>query len=240
VWGVDIKAQDCTSYSIVLLTILVSFYVQKLNRDVNKCYFSILKTFCKLISGVTLKTCTTNFYGGRDSAVCIMTRYGLDGPGLTSRWGRDFLSPSRPAPRPIQPSVQWVPGLFPQEVKRPWRGADHPPPFSDGVEYEWSYTSTSPLVPAWHVTGLLYQHFVLMILMLIRDILKIWRKLFTWIFQAFMQIQLIVNAHWLASLIIEVYVLNITVTYWSHRLNTCGEFTWHYSDFGWKGNKKSK
>jgi hypothetical protein len=36
VWDVDIKAQDCTSQSIVLLkSILVSFYVQKL--DVNEC-----------------------------------------------------------------------------------------------------------------------------------------------------------------------------------------------------------
>jgi hypothetical protein len=26
----------------------------------------------------------------RDSAVGIATRYGLDGPGIQSRWGRDF------------------------------------------------------------------------------------------------------------------------------------------------------
>ena len=31
---------------------------------------------------------------GRDSAVGIATRYGLDGPGIESRWGRDF--PDRP------------------------------------------------------------------------------------------------------------------------------------------------
>ena len=34
--------------------------------------------------------------------VCILTgiatRYGLDGPGIESRWGRDFPHPSRPAP----------------------------------------------------------------------------------------------------------------------------------------------
>ena len=37
VWDVDIKAQDCASQSIVLLRILVSFYIQKLYRDVNEC-----------------------------------------------------------------------------------------------------------------------------------------------------------------------------------------------------------
>jgi hypothetical protein len=30
-----------------------------------------------------------------DSSVGIATRYGLDGPGIKSRWGRDFPHPSR-------------------------------------------------------------------------------------------------------------------------------------------------
>ena len=33
---------------------------------------------------------------GRDSSVGIATRYGLHGPGIESRWGRDFPHPSRP------------------------------------------------------------------------------------------------------------------------------------------------
>ena len=41
----------------------------------------------------------------------IATRYGLDGTGIESRWGRDFPRPSRPALRPAQPPIQWVPGL---------------------------------------------------------------------------------------------------------------------------------
>ena len=49
----------------------------------------------------------------RDTAVGIATRYGLDGPGIESRWGRDFPHPSRPALGPTQPPIQWVPGLFP-------------------------------------------------------------------------------------------------------------------------------
>jgi len=48
---------------------------------------------------------------------CIMlgiaTRYGLDGPGIESRWGWEFPQPSRP--------IQWVPGLI-RGVKRPGRG----------------------------------------------------------------------------------------------------------------------
>jgi hypothetical protein len=48
---------------------------------------------------------------GLSSAVGIATAYGLDGPGIESRWGRDFPHLSRPALRPTQPPVQWLPGL---------------------------------------------------------------------------------------------------------------------------------
>jgi hypothetical protein len=47
---------------------------------------------------------------GRDGVVGIMTHYELEGPGIESRWGRDFPHLSRPTPRPTQPPVQWVPG----------------------------------------------------------------------------------------------------------------------------------
>jgi hypothetical protein len=45
------------------------------------------------------------------SSVGIATDYGLDGPGIESRWGRDFPHLSRPALGHTQPPVQWVPGL---------------------------------------------------------------------------------------------------------------------------------
>ena len=44
------------------------------------------------------------------SSVGIMTDHGLEGPGIESRWGRDFPL-SRPAVGSTQPPVQWVPGL---------------------------------------------------------------------------------------------------------------------------------
>jgi len=69
--------------------------------------------------------------GGPGSVVGIVNAYGLDGPGIESRWGRDFPHLSRPALRPTQPPVQWVPGLSRGKVL-PGRDNDPSSPTSAG------------------------------------------------------------------------------------------------------------
>ena len=64
-----------------------------------------------LLVGGTKRTAYYLNDGGRVSSVGIATRYGLDGPGIESRWGRDFLHLSRPVLGPTQRPVQWVLGL---------------------------------------------------------------------------------------------------------------------------------
>jgi hypothetical protein len=85
--------------------------------------------------------CFTTYSGytqtrGMGSVVGIATGYGLDGPGIESRWGRDFPHLSRPALGPSQPPVRWVPVLFRGERARPGRDADPSPPFSAVVMKE--------------------------------------------------------------------------------------------------------
>jgi hypothetical protein len=63
--------------------------------------------------------------------VGIATAYGLDGPGIESRWVRDFPHLSRPALRPTQPLVRWV---FPRGKVQLGHDADPSPPSSFEVE----------------------------------------------------------------------------------------------------------
>jgi len=63
-------------------------------------------------------------FAGRDSSVGIATRYGLDGPGIESRLGRDFPQPSRPVLEAHPASYTKGTGSFPG-LKRPGRGVNH-------------------------------------------------------------------------------------------------------------------
>ena len=65
---------------------------------------------------------------GRDSSVGIATRYWLDGPGIESRWGRDFPHPSRPALGAHPASYTMRTGSFPGgKAAGAWRWPPTPP-----------------------------------------------------------------------------------------------------------------
>jgi hypothetical protein len=90
----------------------------------------------------------------RDSVVGIETRYGLDGPGIESRWGRDFPHRSKPTLGPTQPCVQWVPNssrLGGGGGEPPGSGVDHPPPSSAEVKERVELYLCSPSGPSWSV-----------------------------------------------------------------------------------------
>ena len=89
---------------------------------------------------------------GRNSSVGIATRYGLDGPGIESRWGARFSAPVQTAPGAHPASYTMGTGSL-LGVKRPGRGADHPPPSSVEVEGRVELYICSPSGPSWSVLG---------------------------------------------------------------------------------------
>jgi hypothetical protein len=60
------------------------------------------------------------------SSVGIATDYGLDGPGIESRWGARFFEHVQNGRGAHPASCTMGTGSLPG-VKRPGRGADHPP-----------------------------------------------------------------------------------------------------------------
>jgi hypothetical protein len=93
-----------------------------------------------------------NFTRGRESSVGIATGYGLDGPGIESRWGARFSAPVQTGPGAHPASYTMCTGSF-KRVKRPGRGVDHPPPSSAEVEGRVELYICSPSGPSWPVLG---------------------------------------------------------------------------------------
>jgi hypothetical protein len=74
-----------------------------------------------------------------------------DGPGIESRWGRDFRHvQTGPGAHPA--SCKMGTGSFPG-VKRPGRGVDHPPKSSAEVKERVELYLYSPSAPSWPVLG---------------------------------------------------------------------------------------
>ena len=65
--------------------------------------------------------------GVRDSSFGIATHYGLGGPEIESRLEARFSAPVQTGPGAHPTSCKMGTWSFPR-VKRPGRGADHPPP----------------------------------------------------------------------------------------------------------------
>ena len=143
------KANDCGFGWQKIPLFVVSFLKSLIQRDIY-IYISLFKMgeICRKLLTAQLHTLWNftvlrNYWvhirstGGRDSSVGIATRYGLDGPGIESRWGggRDFPHLPRAALGPTQPPVQWAPGLS-TGVKRPGRGVDHPPQLAPRLKEE--------------------------------------------------------------------------------------------------------
>ena len=91
---------------------------------------------------------------GRDSVASAATRYGLDGPGIESRWGGGarFSAPFQTDPGAHPPSYTMVTSSFPG-VKRPEHDVDLLPPSSAEVKEIVELCLYSPSGPSWPVPG---------------------------------------------------------------------------------------
>jgi hypothetical protein len=103
----------------------------------------------KACNGIALPLLLTK---GRHRSVGIATRYGMDVPGIESRWGRDFPHPSRPALGPTQPPIKSVLGHLPGvKATGTWRW----PPTQSSAELKERVELHlfSPSGPSCHVRG---------------------------------------------------------------------------------------
>jgi hypothetical protein len=91
---------------------------------------------------------------GPDSFVGTATRLGPDGPGFEFRRGRDFLDPSRPAPRLTQPLAMGIGYLSQGKAAGAWRWT-HTPFYCRGRLWV-ELCLYLPSMPACHVTKQLH------------------------------------------------------------------------------------
>jgi hypothetical protein len=88
---------------------------------------------------------------GRDREAGIATRYGLDSPGIESRWRRHFPHLSRLVLGPTQLPIQLVPVFFPGG-KAAGRSVDHPSPSNAEVKERIELSLYSFYASSWPVS----------------------------------------------------------------------------------------
>ena len=106
--------------------------------------------------------CVGLFYsydGGRDSSVGIANCCGLGGPRIESRWGVRFSAPVQTDPGAYPASCTMGTGTFPG-VKRPGRGADHPP---SSQHRGWRKSRAIPLLTLWTSVACYGVNFILLL-----------------------------------------------------------------------------
>jgi hypothetical protein len=82
---------------------------------------------------------------GRDSAVSIVSRYGLDGPGIEPLWGARYSSPVQTSPGAHTTCCKMGIGSLFWGIKRSGRGLDHRSPSSHEVKERVNIPLLSPL-----------------------------------------------------------------------------------------------
>jgi hypothetical protein len=87
---------------------------------------------------------------GWDSSVGTATCYGLEGPGIESRWEARFSAPVQTDPVAHLASYTMETGSLPG-VDRSGRGVDHPPPTSAEVTERVKLYLYSPYGSSWPV-----------------------------------------------------------------------------------------
>jgi hypothetical protein len=124
---------------------------RQVNTGTKKCKQTLIKRFeaKELRRMARHRFEVTVTMGVSDSSVGITARYGLEGLGIESGWGRDLPHPSRPYTIPTQPSARLLPGLF--TVDRAARAWHWPPNSISGFKGRVGLYLYSPSAFSWPV-----------------------------------------------------------------------------------------
>ena len=102
--GPDVSIHIYSPIPLPLYVTVTKLHLMYGRRE-NPCLCQLLGPFTSHITDKYLEA------SGPGSSDGIATAYGLNSPGIKSRWGLDFPYLSRPALDPTQPPAQWVPCL---------------------------------------------------------------------------------------------------------------------------------